>query len=424
MRRRAVMIAGEDGLVLQLKRKRRGTLLGAVGAVALTLASSAQAATVTVGQLSAPNTFPCIGTVTYLQTGVASGASYTVPQAGVLTSWSFQAGATTVTGLKLKVGRSAGGGSYTITGEATAGAQTANSVNTFMTNIPVQAGDLIGLTQAGGDCVTTTGSGSDTLVGVVGDQGPGTNLVYTAAAGYRFPITAQVTLQPGVSSVTPASGPADGGTHVTITGHDFTGAPAVSFGGVPAASFTVDSDSSISATVPAGVGAVDVTVTTPGGQSPTSAADKFTYIPRPVVSSVSPASGPRTGGTTVTISGTGMTDASAVSFGGVPARHFTVNSDTTITAVAPAASVGSVDVTVTTAGGQSAASTGDRFAFSLVCVVPKAKGKKLKAAKKALKHAHCSLGKAKGPRAGRVKRQSRKPGVTVPLGTKVNIKLA
>jgi hypothetical protein len=64
------VIAGEVGLVLQLKWKRRGTFLGVVGAITLPLASSAHAANVTVGQLSAPNTFPCIGTVTYLQTGV------------------------------------------------------------------------------------------------------------------------------------------------------------------------------------------------------------------------------------------------------------------------------------------------------------------------------------------------------------------
>jgi hypothetical protein len=66
---------------------------------------------------------------------------------------------------------------------------------------------------------------------------------------------------------------------VTITGHDFSGATAVSFGGTPAQTFTVNSDTSITATAPAGsAGAVDVRVTTAGGQSPVSAADRFTYV--------------------------------------------------------------------------------------------------------------------------------------------------
>jgi hypothetical protein len=81
---------------------------------------------------------------------------------------------------------------------------------------------------------------------------------------------------PLVVLVTPPAGPAAGGTSVTIIGTGFTGATAVSFGGT-AATFTVDSDISISATTPAqGAGVVDVSVTTPGGTSTVSAA--FLYI--------------------------------------------------------------------------------------------------------------------------------------------------
>jgi hypothetical protein len=81
-----------------------------------------------------------------------------------------------------------------------------------------------------------------------------------------------------VTSIFPTSGPAAGGTNVTITGTGFTGASAVMFGGTAAASFNVDSDSSITATSPAGSGTVDVTVTS-AATSPTSAADRFTSIP-------------------------------------------------------------------------------------------------------------------------------------------------
>ena len=74
------------------------------------------------------------------------------------------------------------------------------------------------------------------------------------------------------------TGPATGGTSVTITGADFTGATAVDFGGGPATSFQVNSDSTITAIDPSGsVGTVAVTVTGPGGVSPATTADEFTY---------------------------------------------------------------------------------------------------------------------------------------------------
>jgi hypothetical protein len=92
---------------------------------------------------------------------------------------------------------------------------------------------------------------------------------------------------PTVASVTPASGPAGGGTTVTITGTNFTGASAVKFGGANAASFNVNSETSIEATSPAGSGTVDVTVTTSGGTSATSAADHFTYLPTVVTQAAS-----------------------------------------------------------------------------------------------------------------------------------------
>jgi hypothetical protein len=82
-----------------------------------------------------------------------------------------------------------------------------------------------------------------------------------------------------VTGVSPGSGPVSGGTSVTITGSGLTGATAVNFDGTAASSFTVNSDTSITATAPAAtaVGPVDVTVTTPSGTSATSGADQFTY---------------------------------------------------------------------------------------------------------------------------------------------------
>jgi hypothetical protein len=175
------------------------------------------------------------------------------------------------------------------------------------------------------------------------------------------------TTPPLVSGITPTSGPAAGGTSVTLTGSGFTGATSVSFGATADATFTVDSDTQITATSPAGSsGTVDVTVTTAGGTSVTSSNDLFTYIPFPVVSSVTPPSGSANGGTTVTITGSGFTGATSVSFGSTTTSNFRVDTDAQITVVSPAGSSGTVDVTVTTAGGTSATSSNDLFTYYVV----------------------------------------------------------
>jgi hypothetical protein len=81
---------------------------------------------------------------------------------------------------------------------------------------------------------------------------------------------------PTVSALSPVSGPSTGGTSVTITGTNLTGATAVDFGSTPAKSFSVTSATSITAVSPAATSSVDVTVTTPSGTSAVSAADEFT----------------------------------------------------------------------------------------------------------------------------------------------------
>jgi beta-lactam-binding protein with PASTA domain len=133
---------------------------------------------------------------TLLQTGVDSGASYTVPKAGVVTSWSFDDGPTTVPGLKLKVGRSAGTvNTYKIVGEATAGTQTANAVNTYKTHIGVKAGDLIGIYENGGACFDRTNDPLDTLVAKSADVLPGSGpTLFAGGSGSKLPVSAKVVL--------------------------------------------------------------------------------------------------------------------------------------------------------------------------------------------------------------------------------------
>jgi len=115
---------------------------------------------------------------------------------------------------------------------------------------------------------------------------------------------------------------------------------------------TVNSATQITATSPAGAaGTVDITVTTGVGTSSTGSNDQFTYVAAPTVTSISPSSGPVGWTTVVTLTGTNFTGASSVKFGGSNATGYTVVSATQITATAPAGSAGTVDITVTTAGG-------------------------------------------------------------------------
>jgi hypothetical protein len=156
---------------------------------------------------------------------------------------------------------------------------------------------------------------------------------------------------PTISTVSPGSGPRGGGTSVTITGIDFTGATAVTFGGTAATIYSVTDDTHITATTPASIsaGAKDVAVTAPGGT--VTKTDGFTYLLAPTISTVSPASGPLAGGTSVTITGTDFTGVTAVTFGGTAATSFSFTDDTHISATTPAGKAGGKDVAVITPGG-------------------------------------------------------------------------
>ena len=170
---------------------------------------------------------------------------------------------------------------------------------------------------------------------------------------------------PVVASVSPAYGPASGGTSVKVNGENFAGATAVKFGSSDAASFEVNSETEITAVSPAGEGIPDVRVTTPEGTSATSPADEFSYAP--VVTKVEPNDGVEAGGTAVTIAGGNFTGATAVKFGLHDAESFTVNSDSSITAVSPFLNgEGIVDVTVIGPGGTSATGSQDRFGYGPV----------------------------------------------------------
>jgi hypothetical protein len=172
---------------------------------------------------------------------------------------------------------------------------------------------------------------------------------------------------PVVTKVSPRFGPFAGGTTVTITGTGFTGAFEVRFGVVAkAVSFTVNSDTQITAVSPVGNTTVNVLVTTAiGGTSPKDRAhDTFTWIGAPTVTKVFPKQGPAAGGTSVVITGTNYSGVTQVYFGSSPATSFTVSSGTKISATAPAGTSGNtVDITVAAGGGTSAVSSADTFKY-------------------------------------------------------------
>jgi IPT/TIG domain/PASTA domain len=164
--------------------------------------------------------------------------------------------------------------------------------------------------------------------------------------------------------------------------------------------------------------------------------------PAPTITALGTASGPTAGGTSLTITGTDLEGASAVSFGAEPASGFTVDSESQITAVSPAAPAGTAQLSVTTAAGKATSAQSFTYvaptsapptsatpttpASVSRCIVPKLKGKKLKASEKALKKARCKIGTVKKKagatvRTGKVVKESRTHGTMLPAGAKVTL---
>jgi len=278
----------------------------------------------------------------YAQNAVTSGAGYTVPAAGVLTSWSTVSKLTGT--LALKIYRPVAG-QYLVLAEDGPKNLPASLPQTYPVSIPVQAGDLVGLAAppfAGSGCRFETGSFSDSTKYQLKNAAPGSTIPLSGGElGARLNISATLLPPPQVTSVSPAAGSIKGGGSVTIAGVNFASVSAVSFGGVPAQSFTVDSEGQITATAPAAKvpGAVAVAVTTVAGV----------------------ASGPQS------------------------------------------------------------------YAYT-ACTVPKLKGKKLKGAKKAIKRAGCKVGKVtkrKGAtaKAGKGSGQNPKPRTVLAPGAKIKLTL-
>jgi hypothetical protein len=297
---------------------------------------------VTVGSpltASTPGTLVCgspLGCTLANGTLGEAGATVASPVSGTVVRWRI---AGNVSGnVQLRVVRPAGGGQYT-GGAIDSGSLINNTSGTliFVTNLPIQAGDLIGVITGDGDHLAVAAVTGSTILSWFDPLGA-QPLSPGSTSNQEVLFNADVEPgPPGITGLSPTSGSIAGGTSVVISGHEFMGATSVELDGKAATGFTVDSNNEIKATSPSeqAPGPVDVSVTTSSGTSPAVAADQFTYT---------------------------------------------------------------------------------------ACVVPKVKGKSLKAARKKLSSAGCRLGKRKG-HGTKVKKQGAAPGSVLPPGTAVSVKL-
>jgi hypothetical protein len=172
---------------------------------------------------------------------------------------------------------------------------------------------------------------------------------------------------PSIGKLSIKKGPAAGGTTVKITGTGFTGASAVRFGSTDATSFTVTPKSITAVSPPGTTGSVDVRVTTPNGASATFAGDRFTYE-NPTVIAVSPSTGSKAGGTSVTITGSGFAPGEGVTtfkFGAKLAGSVECLSTSTCMVVTPATTkAGTVDVIAKAGGKNSKKAPADHYVYS------------------------------------------------------------
>ena len=224
---------------------------------------------------------------------------------------------------------------------------TSGTVGTIITIKGLNFTDTPHVTFGGVRTVQTTAIG-DTMVNVAVGNGASGNIILTTVggsdtiSGFTFG-----TPQPTISGFSPTS--AGSGGVVRITGTNLNYVTSVSFGGVPATSFSFAGSTVINAAVGSGATG-DVSVTSAGG---TTTLAGFTFIPSAVINSFSPTSA--LPGTTITIKGKNFTNASSVSFGGTAATSFSVVSDSVITAiVAYGSSSGNVIVTAQQGNGSLA----------------------------------------------------------------------
>jgi hypothetical protein len=292
------------------------------------------------------------------------GANAVSPVDGTVVRWRLAPQPAGGASYSLDVLRPVAGGAYSLAAASAPHSASALWTEVFPTNLPIKAGDLIGLSvevpagQVELEVVPVPGLVQYFWDPALTDSSPAVAPHTQAALEVNF--NADVRPAPQVTLISPASGPTGGGTVVKIAGANFGAVSGVAFGSAPASSFSVDSEGEITATAPPaidGAGPVDVTVTGAAGTSGTGAQDQFTYqAPAPAPTSAPPAATPP-----------------------------------------PAAQ----------------------------CTVPRLIGRPLAASRKLIGQRQCRLGTVRDRKKGRKKviRQSPRPGTSRPAGSRVNVTL-
>ena len=273
------------------KSKKRGRRAGRIAMLAMALATAwalvaavaAGATTVSVGSVMPPTftSTPFEGVRTQFNTALPEpGANLTSPVNGAIIRWKVQGA---VGGpFTLRVLHPNGSGAYTAIGVSQPAKPVGLGIETFSTQLPIRAGDLIGIDS----------SNPTDQIGVA-DVGPAsygifstppfensTNAPSSTKLSQEIELSAEVQPAPAITAVSPPEGTVLGGEKVTITGTNLNGTTKLMFGEVAATSFSVVSEEKITAVVPGQLkpGSVEIVATTLAGESPTGHADTYTYL--------------------------------------------------------------------------------------------------------------------------------------------------
>ncbi len=252
-----------------------------------------------------------------------------------------------VTGINPTAGPTTGGTTLTITGAGFLGTKAV----------------LFGSKRAGSFTVVsankikaTIPAGTKGLVNVVVKTPQGASQALPAS-GYTYINGTAIT------AISPTAGPTAGGTTLTIRGSGLNGATSVTIGGI-SAKFTVQSKYTIQVVTPAHtLGSAPVIVQTPGGRSPNTTADRYSYQALPVVTSIGPPTGTASGGNVATITGQNLSGSGATVYFGATAAPTKALSATTLLAIVPSGT-GTSQVTVRSAGGTSKVTAADNYSYT------------------------------------------------------------
>jgi hypothetical protein len=301
---------------------------------------------------------------------------------------------------------------YVAGAKSAAGSPSTAGVEHFTTDLPIQAGDTVGIGGGDGAHVGATGQGPrNNFWGFASALSEGTaafaegeNLIeFPGFTGLEVFFNAEVQPTPTVTAVGPTVGPAAGGTGVLIVGDDLERVESVTFGGIPA-SFQEVTENYLAAYAPANTPAVGVPVTVKTAAGRVTAAEQFVYQPLPESpgdpedpDGPSEPSPPEPGGSSI------EEEVSMPTVTSTPATGPTASSTPAASNPVPLQAAGSAK-----------------------CIVPNLTAAKLKSARSKARAADCKIAKVtktKTEKTGKVVAQSPKPGTVLAAGAGVNVKL-